>query len=218
MNDMRSAIIPKSDQMNADDLIGGSRTITITKVEIKPGEQPISIFYGGDGGKPYKCCKSMARVMVSCWGADANAYTGRSMTLYRDPGVKWGGMAVGGIRISHMSHIDNAQTMALTETKGNKKPFTVKPLAVEKKIAPPKRPAPQSLLENSGTRAPDPSLATWMQWLDADLAACQTADQVAEIAAFTDVANALQKAPETVQAKVKEKLAAAHGRVTEAVG
>lgn len=132
MNDMRSVIVPKSDQLNADELIGGPITVTIREVTIRPGtEQPVSIHFENDNGKPYKPCKSMARVMVQCWGPDASQYTGRSMTLYRDPGVKWGGMAVGGIRISHMTDIKGAQTMALTETKGSKKLFTVKPLVME---------------------------------------------------------------------------------------
>lgn len=128
MSDMKSAIVPKSDQLNADDLITGPMTIKITSVNIKSGEQPVSIFFEGDNGKPYKCCKSMARVMVSAWGADSKRYVGRSMTLYRDPDVKWAGMAVGGIRISHMSDIDEPMTMALTMTRSNRKPFTVKPL------------------------------------------------------------------------------------------
>lgn len=132
MNDMRAVIVPKSDQLNADDLLIGPITITIRDVTIRPGtEQPVSIFYEGDEGKPYKCCKSMARVMVKCWGEDANKYIGRSLTLYCDPKVKWGGMEVGGIRISHMSHINRDMVMALTVTKGNKKPFTVKPLIIK---------------------------------------------------------------------------------------
>ena len=126
MNDMRAVIVPKSDQINADDLLGGPITIIITKVSIKPGtEQPVAISFEGDGGKPYKPCKSMARVMVHCWGPDANEYIGRSMTLFCDPTVRWGGMEIGGIRISHMSHIKGRQTMALTVTKGSKKPYTV---------------------------------------------------------------------------------------------
>lgn len=132
MNDMSAVIVPRSDQINADSLLAGPITITITTVEIRPGtEQPVSIHYEGDNGKPYKCCKSMARVLVHCWGADANQYVGRSMTLFCDPKIMWGGMAVGGIRISHLSGIKAPVTMALTATKGNKKPFTVKPLIVE---------------------------------------------------------------------------------------
>lgn len=129
MNDMRAVIVPKSDQINADDLLAGPMTITITQVAIGPGtEQPVSIYYDGDNGKPYKPCKSMARVMVHCWGPNANEYVGRSMTLYCDPTVRWGGMEVGGIRISHMTHIQAKQVMALTATKGSRKPFTVHPL------------------------------------------------------------------------------------------
>jgi hypothetical protein len=142
-NDMREAIIPKSDQLNADDLIAGEMTITITGVTVKGGqEQPVSISFAGDNGKPYKACKSMCRVMVAAWGPDSSKYVGRSMTLYRDPAVKWGGMAVGGIRISHMSDIDGSQTMALTMTRGSKKAYTVKPLTVAKNAAPQPTPVP----------------------------------------------------------------------------
>jgi hypothetical protein len=134
MNDMSMVIVPKSDQINADDLIAGPRTITITGVDIRPGtEQPVSIHFDGDGGKPYKACKSMCRVMVAAWGPDAKTYVGRSLTLYRDPSVKWGGMEVGGIRISHMSHIERDMVLALTATKGSRKPFTVRPLKAEQR-------------------------------------------------------------------------------------
>ena len=129
MDDMRQTIIPKSDQLNADDLIGRELTIKITGVDIRGGqEQPVSIHFDGDNGKPYKACKSMCRVMVSAWGPDSKKYVGRSMTLYRDPKVKWGGMEVGGIRISHMSDISDDMTMALTVTRANRKPFTVRPI------------------------------------------------------------------------------------------
>lgn len=129
MTNMLASIAPKSDQLNADDLTGG-RTITvrITKVSGVTGEQPIAINYEGDNGKPYYPCKSMRRVLVNVWGVDGLAYVGRSLTLYCDPKVLFGGVAVGGIRISHMSHIDKDVTMALTATRANRKPFTVKPL------------------------------------------------------------------------------------------
>jgi len=132
MTDIMPTIAPKSDQLNADDLIGRTLTIKVTRVSLcgEP-DQPIAINYEGDGGKPYKPCKSMRRVMVHVWGGDGNVYVGRRMTLYRDDKVQFGGLAVGGIRISHMSDIDNAVTMALTATRANRKPFTVKPLPPE---------------------------------------------------------------------------------------
>lgn len=136
MNDsvnMAEFTAPKSDQLNADDLIGGARNITITSVRANPGrsiEQPVAISYQGDDGKPYYPCKSMRRVMVHVWGADAKNYVGRSMTLYCDPNVQFGGMKVGGIRISHMSHMDKPVTLALTATRSKRAPFSVQPLVV----------------------------------------------------------------------------------------
>lgn len=131
MTDLTNTIIAKSDQVNADDLAGGPRTITITKVsaDTSSAEQPIVIGIEGDS-KVYKPCKTVRRLLVSVWGANGAEYVGRSVTLYRDPTVKWGGLEVGGIRISHMSHIDKAVTIALTATRGNKKPTTVQPLVV----------------------------------------------------------------------------------------
>src|SRR5690606_26574846 len=91
--DMTQFIAPKSDQLNADDLIAGPITIRISGVSANEGspEQPISISFEGDDRKPYKPCKSMRRVMVHIWGADASKYVGRAMTLYRDPKVQFGG-------------------------------------------------------------------------------------------------------------------------------
>jgi hypothetical protein len=139
--DMAQFIAPKSDQLNADDLIAGPMTIRITGVSANEGspEQPISVSFEGDDRKPYKPCKSMRRVMVHIWGPDASKYVGRAMTLYRDPKVQFGGMQVGGIRISHMSDIpadklgDGKVQMALTATRAKRAPFTVLPL----KDAPP---------------------------------------------------------------------------------
>ena len=140
MTSMLDTIIPKSDQLNADDLIGGrTMTITITGVDIKMDEQPVAIRFDGDQGKPYKPGKSMRRVLVNVWGPDAKAYVGRKLTLYRDDSVKFGGLDVGGIRISHMSHIKSSVTMALTATKAQRRPFTVQPLIEAKTEAPHKK-------------------------------------------------------------------------------
>lgn len=136
MIDMTDTIKPKSSQMNADDLLAGPITITILSVTKNSGEQPIAINYKGDDGKPYLPCKQMRRVMVELWGKDASQYIGRSMTLFRDAKVTWAGAEVGGIRISHMSHIDGKKTMSLTATKQSRKPYVVLPLG---DVAPPKK-------------------------------------------------------------------------------
>ena len=82
-------------------------------------------------GRPFKPCKSMRRVMVAAWGADASTYVGHRMTIYRDDEVRFGGQDVGGIRISHMSHIQKRVTVALTVTRGKRAPFAVEPLPDE---------------------------------------------------------------------------------------
>ena len=129
MIDISKTVAPKSDQLNADDLIAGPRTITVTSVKLVAEDQPVAIHFSGDEGKAYKPCKSMRRVLVRAWGADASKYVGRIMTLYLDESVRFGGAAVGGIRISHMSDISGPLTMALTATRAVKKAFTVKPIS-----------------------------------------------------------------------------------------
>lgn len=137
MTDLSMTIDPKSDQLNADNLIAGPMTITITKVgQGSTQEQPIKIFFEGDNGKPYIPCKSMRRVLVQVWGKDGAAYVGRSMTLFRDPSVMFGGVAVGGIRISHMSDIEKEVSMALTASKTSRKMYTVHPLRQQATQAP----------------------------------------------------------------------------------
>lgn len=130
--DMSQFTAPKSSQLNADDLVGGPRTITVAKVSgTGNAEQPVAISFEGDEGRPYLPCKGMRRILIAVWGKDASQYAGRSVTLYRDPKVTWGGMEVGGIRISHASHIERDMVIALTETKKSRKPFIVKPLVIE---------------------------------------------------------------------------------------
>lgn len=133
MTDLSKTVSARSDQQNADDYIPGPRTITITGVSADPSsrEQPIKISFEGDEGKPWKPCLTMRRLLIALWGSDGNQYIGRSLTLYRDPETLWGGLKVGGIRVSHASHIEKQITIALTATRGNKKPITVKKLEVQ---------------------------------------------------------------------------------------
>ncbi len=137
MNDMSQVILPRSDQLNAEDFLAGPATFTIEGVAISPGtEQPVSIKLLGEP-RVWRPCKSMSRVLVAAWGPDANAYAGRSVTLYRDPKVKWGGLEVGGIRISHMSHIERDMVMSLTATKGKRAPHKVSVLEAPANDTPP---------------------------------------------------------------------------------
>ncbi|SBS73866.1 conserved hypothetical protein [uncultured Mycobacterium sp.] len=134
--DISTAAAPRSDQLNADDLIGGPQLVTITEVRKGNDEQPVEIVTAEFGpGRPYKPGKSMIRVLLAAWGKEASAYTGRRLMLYRDPEIRFGKDAVGGIRISAMSNIDSRLTLALTITRGKRAPFTVDPLPDEPKPA-----------------------------------------------------------------------------------
>lgn len=143
--DLTRTVIPKSDQKNSDDFLSGPQTFTITaETEYADEQQPAGLVLDGDTAHPYKPNKSMRRVLDALWGK--GSYVGRRITLRTDPKVKFGGMEVGGIVIEAMSHIDGVKKFNLTETKGKKKPFTVKPLP---DVAPEPTPAPKTLPEPS---------------------------------------------------------------------
>lgn len=129
--DLTDSIAPKSDQINAEDLLSGPRTFTIEKVTAGSSEQPVNVHLREFPGRPYRPSKSMRRVMVAAWGPEASAYAGQRLTLYRDPEVKFGGEKVGGIKISHMSGVDKRLSLALTVTRGKRAPHIVEPLPAD---------------------------------------------------------------------------------------
>lgn len=129
-NWIAKSIVPKSDQLNAEDLLSGPITVTVTDVIQGTAEQPIAILIDGER-QPYKPCKTMRKILVFCWTDQAANWIGKRMTLYADPDVKWAGVAVGGIRISHLSGIESQVMLMLSETKGKRKPIVVKLLPDE---------------------------------------------------------------------------------------
>lgn len=135
--DLSQTIAPKSDQLNSDDLVTGPVTVTITEVRAGNAEQPVSILLAEFPGRPYKPSKSMRRVLVQGWGSDGDAYTGRRLTLFRNPEIKFGGDQVGGIEISHMSHIPKKLSVSLMVTRGKRKPFHVQPMPDAAPAGPP---------------------------------------------------------------------------------
>ena len=126
--DITPSIAAKSDQWNADDLIGTSQTVTIDHWTKGSDEQPNNLHLVETPGRAYRPSKSMARVIVQAWGKESDNYAGKRLTLARDPNVKYAGQKVGGIVISHISDITKPLTIALTERRGLKVPFTVQPL------------------------------------------------------------------------------------------
>lgn len=128
--DMSDTIVAKSDQQNYVDYLGGPKTVTITAVRKPGGDQPIEIDLEGMPGRPLKPSKTVRRVLVAAWGSDGSQYVGRSMTLYGDPDVTWAGKKVGGIRVSHLSHIDGPKKVELPIRKGVTEAITIQPLVM----------------------------------------------------------------------------------------
>lgn len=120
--DLSQAIIARSDQLNADDLISGPRTFTVQEVKRGNDEQPVSIVLAEyPPNRPFKPSKTVLRILVHAWGAESDDWPPNArMTLYRDASVKWAGQAIGGIRVSALSHIDAPMQLALAESKGKK--------------------------------------------------------------------------------------------------
>lgn len=130
ISDVTFATKPKSDQLNYDDVRIKPVTSTIAKVtSTSDPKQPIAIHLHGDY-LPYKPCKNMIRVLAEAWGKDGHQWVGRSITLYGDPSVEYGGVAVGGIRISHLSHINTDMEIMVTPKRGKRIPWKVSKLNI----------------------------------------------------------------------------------------
>lgn len=178
--DISSTLAAKSNQLNTDDLISGPITITISSVSAGSPEQPVAIGYEGDEGKPWYPCKSMRRVLVAAWGADASQYVGRRVTLFRDPEVMYGGIKVGGIRLSHLSNLDGPLSIALTVTRQKRAPYRVQPLAPAAPPAPAPDPATAALAVCQAAGLTELGLAAFC-----DLASSGTASTLAQLPAAT---------------------------------
>jgi hypothetical protein len=190
--DIRASIQARSDQLNADDLIGQPRTIRVTAVKAHSAEQPVAVHYEGGDGKPYLPCKSMRRVLVAAWGDRGADWVGRSMTLFQDPEVIFGGVKVGGIRISHVSHIDQPLSVLLTTTRSKRKPYTVKPLRAEVRAVKPSDRPPLDLTPASATDAAFDALL-------ARFRSAATTDELAEIAGNEDMDQYTDRQRETAR-------------------
>ena len=120
MFDISKTIEAKSDQLNADDLVSGNRIIKIIGVSKGNAENPVVVNYEGDNGRPFKPCKTVRRILAAGWGVDADLWQAKSVELYNDPSVVYGGKEVGGIRVKAMSDISKKIIVSLSKTRGKK--------------------------------------------------------------------------------------------------
>jgi hypothetical protein len=130
---LSQATLARSDQLNADDLIGGPRTFTVKEVRRGDADQPVAIVLAEfPANRPFKPSKTVLRLLAYAWGEETDDWPeSPRFTLYRDAKVKWAGQEIGGIRVSHMSHIDKPLKVALAESKGKKSLWRVDPLPAD---------------------------------------------------------------------------------------
>lgn len=126
--DISDTLAPKSDQLDAVDLLGQPpRIFTIDRVTRGNSEQPVNV-YLKEFPRPWRPGKNQRRVLGGIWGNDSSTWTGRQVELFCDPEVSFGGIKVGGIRISRMSHIDAPKSVPIIVKKGQGGAYKVDPL------------------------------------------------------------------------------------------
>lgn len=151
--DILPYIQANSDQLNADDLIGGPIVVRIEGVQQLSGDQPVQVCISGH--MPWRPCKTTLRVLAAGWGTDTTEWVGRWVRLYRERGVKWAGREVGGVRIAAMSHMDGPLALTLAESRQSKSEHRVEVL--EAPSAPQRAPAVNldALLSDAGLSRDD---------------------------------------------------------------
>ena len=125
--DLTESIAPKSEQLDAVDLLGGPRTFTITNVTEGKPDQPFHFHLEGFP-RTWRPSKGMRRVIVAAWGPKPDKYIGQRVTLFCDPTVKFGDVTLGGTRISHMSGINGELKVPMIIKRGQSGIFIVQPL------------------------------------------------------------------------------------------
>jgi hypothetical protein len=162
ISNLRATILPKSDQLNAEQLIDNPITVRVTNVSMGSDDQPLIVHYENDDGRPYKPCKTVRKILIHAWGDDGRKWVGQAMTLFHDPSIRYGGAEVGGIRVSHVTGITKNLVLALTATRGKKVLQTIKPL----------------LLPDPATGMSPSVLADWIASLDDMFALAELEQQV----------------------------------------
>lgn len=141
MTDISHTLIAKSDQLNAVDIIGTEKLLTIISVDVKQsGEQPVVIHYEGENKRPWKPALTARRILAALWGSESSNWIGHTVAVHCDPTVVYAGEEVGGIRPHAATGIDSERVIKLKERRGPKpKTFTIQPLRMETTQAKPTR-------------------------------------------------------------------------------
>ena len=128
MSDISDTLAPKSNQLDAVDLLDGPRIFTITECVTRSSEEQPTTIKLAEFPRPWKPGKNQRRVLAYCWGGKGSLYAGRRVELYCDTSVLYAGEKVGGIRIRALSHIDGPMDAPIIPTRGKGGTWHVEPL------------------------------------------------------------------------------------------
>ena len=171
MTDISHTLVAKSDQLNAADIIGTEKLLTITKVDVKQGgDQPVTIHYEGENGRPWRPCLTARRILARLWGTDSSKWIGHTVAVHNDASVVYAGEEVGGIRPCAATGIESLQIIKLKEKRSPKpKTFEIKPLRLAKTQS-----------AQSAPRVVEFSMDNYERAIDKIIATSKTADELEE--------------------------------------
>ena len=193
--DLTSTIEADSTQVNAVDLTGSSRIVTITGISGGPDKkQPVNIELAEFPGRAYRPCKTMRRILVHAWGPDTRTYIGRRMEIYNEESVKYGGKAVGGVRIRALSDIPARFDKTLQESQKTYVTYSIDPLP---DAPPPTTKAPSANAIIDAFKA----LGVSLEQLETRVGSPQDAWTAEDVAALSAVGKSIKSGATTLEAE-----------------
>jgi len=128
--DITQALAPNSDQLDAIELVE-PRTFTISTGSSlgKRDGKIVADIRLVELDRVWRPSKGMLDVLAACWGIKGSEWVGHRVTVYNDPEVMFGKEKRGGVRISHLSHIDGPRDVTIRASgAGRKQLWHVDPL------------------------------------------------------------------------------------------
>ena len=124
-SELQQCAAAKSDQIDADNLIGGiTMDVTIKAVQRGPSnEQPLQLVLD-ETDKFYRPSKTFRRALIGCFGDEPANWIGKRLRLVRNPDTMFGGVKVGGIEVSHAS-IEAPVVFMLAAKRGKKSQVSI---------------------------------------------------------------------------------------------
>ncbi len=123
--ELQACAAAKSDQIDADNLIGGiTMDVTIKAVQRGPSnEQPLQLVLE-ETDKFYRPSKTYRRALIGCFGDEPAGWIGKRLRLVRNPDTMFGGVKVGGVEVSHAS-IESPMVFMLQAKRGKKSAVSI---------------------------------------------------------------------------------------------